>query len=45
MGRLMSLELNDSPQLIIRSGCLVHFVSEVKLLKYSFNFALRCIYY
>ena len=26
----MSLELNDSSHIIIRSGCLVNFVSEVK---------------
>ena len=26
----MSLELNDSFHIIIRSGCLVNFVSEVK---------------
>ena len=26
----MSVELNDSSHIIIRSGCLVNFVSEVK---------------
>ena len=29
-GRLMSLELTDSSHIILRSGCLVNFVSEVK---------------
>ena len=29
-GRLMSLELSDSSHIIIRSSCLVNFVSEVK---------------
>ena len=29
-GVLMSLELNDSSHISLRSGCLVNFVSEVK---------------
>ena len=38
----MSLELNDSFHIIIRSGCLVNFVSEVKEKRTVLKVFIKC---
>ena len=42
MGRLMSLELNDSSHIKVRSGCLVNFVSEVKEKRTVMKVFIKC---
>ena len=41
-GRLMSFELNDSSHIIIRCGCLVNFVSEVKEKRTVMKVFIKC---
>ena len=38
----MSLELNDSSHIIIRSGCLVNFVAEVKEKRTVMKVFIKC---
>ena len=38
----MSLELNDSSHIVIRSGCLVNFVSEVKEKRTVMKVFIKC---
>ena len=40
--RLVSLELNDSFHIIIRSGCLINFVSEVKQKRTVLKVFIKC---
>ena len=38
----MSLEMNDSFHIIIRSGCLINFVSEVKQKRTVLKVFIKC---